>query len=508
MKYILRENWSLRGYEKSSYMLFDLQREQPYRILSKKAFSCLLRCDGSKELLMDEVVEHYLKEDIIREAREGDELCERQQYSYNPHTMLSYAQIAITGRCNYNCLHCFSSSKQERLHEEYTKDEVFDILEQLDQAGAYEVSITGGEPLLHKDFLEILGRCTQLGIKVTELLTNGSLLTVELLQGMKDVGVSPCIGISFDGLGSHNHMRNNEHAEEDAIRAIKAAVAEGFKVKATINVNQNSISRLIETCQFLVGLGCSHLFLIRTSETPKWFYSGEEFTPFDDYYLAVLDVVDVYLSEKWDCKLQIFNGPYFDDIRDRRRVYKPYMIDELAGKLVSCHKCSHGCFIAHSGKVIPCDAFEGVSAVYGAFQEQCNIKNHQLYEILMDSQMTVYKKLEMDEFTDENSQCMDCPWLYSCRGGCRAFGFGTTGSLLGASPVHCTYFRGGHADMLRELIEAHENGNEETLVIAANSISRFREKQKVEFAKVYSEIKRNMPNTYQLPDWTEVDKRI
>ncbi len=508
MKYILKENWALRGYEKASYILFDLSRENPCRVLSKKAFSCLSRCDGRQEILLDEVVEHYLKEDIIREAREDEELNERQEYHYNPHTMLSYVQLAITGRCNYNCLHCFSSSKQERLQDEFSKEEVFDILEQMDEAGVQEVSITGGEPLMHKHFLEILQKCVDLGIKVTELLTNGSLLTPVILQKMKEIGVSPCIGISFDGLGTHDHMRNREHAEEDAIKAIKASIEAGFKVKATINVNQNSIPRLLETCQFLVGLGCSHLYLIRTSETPKWFYSGEEFTPFDDYYLAILDVVDVYLSEKWDCILQIFNGPYFENTQDKRRVYNPYMADELAGKLVSCHKCSHGCFIAHSGRVIPCDAFEGVSAVYGAFQEQCNIKKHQLYEVLMDSQMTVYKNLEMNEFTDENSQCKDCPWLYSCRGGCRAFGFGTTGSLVGASPVHCTYYRGGHANMLRELVEAHENGNENTLVIAANSVSRFRENQKVEFVKAYSEIKKNMPNTYKLPNWAEVDKRI
>ncbi len=507
MKYILSPNWGLRGYEKKPYLLFDLSRENPYRVLSKKAFLFLLKCDATQDLPADDVAAHFLEGGIIKQAQPNDALSERQAYQYNPHAMLGYAQMAITGRCNYNCLHCFSASKQERLQDEFSKEEIFGFLAQLDEAGVQALSITGGEPLLHKDFLEILQKCKGLGIKVAEVLTNGSLLTPAILQQMKRIGVSPTIGISFDGLGTHDHMRNREHAQEEAIQAIRAAAAAGFFVKATINVNQNSIPRLIETCRFLVGLGCKHLFLIRTSETPKWFYSGEAFTPFDDYYLAALDVADVYLTERWACELQIFNGPHFRDAQDRRRVDTPHMPDDCAGKLVKCYKCRHGCFIAHSGRVIPCDAFEGISTVYGAFQAQCNIKNRPLYEILMDSQMTVYKNLTIDAFTKENAQCKGCPWLYTCRGGCRAFGFGTTGSLMGASPVHCTYYRGGHADMLSALVAAHENANEETLRIAQNGISLFREQQKAYFAQSYHEIKKKMPNTYQLPDWSKVDKR-
>ncbi len=472
--------------------------------LTRSGFSLLSQCNGTHDLETNEIVENFLSRGLLRVAEEGDQLSELQRYSYSPHGMLTYAQIAITGRCNYNCLHCFSSAKQERLHEEFSKEELFGILEQLEEVGVCDISITGGEPLLHPNFLDILQRCKELNVHVKEILTNGSLLTPALLQKMKEIGGDPCIGISFDGLGTHNHMRCNDRAEEAAIAAMRVAVEAGFKVKATINVNQNSIPRLIETCQFLVELGCAHLFLIRTSETPKWFYSGEEPTPYDDYYIAALDVVDVYLREKWPCALQIFNGPNFSDVEDTKTVYTPNRPDCMNGRLTSCSKCAVGCFVAHNGRVIPCDAFEGTSTVYGDYGDQCNLKNRSIYDILVDSQLTEYKRDRMDDMVAENEKCGKCPWLYSCRGGCRAFGYGITGNRLAASPVHCTYYRGGHVTMLKELVDAHKNGVEDTKITGHQDISLYRIHQKEDFLRRLPQIKAILPEMHVPPDWAMV----
>ncbi len=501
MRYILKENYALRGYEDAPYMLFDLSRKEQSRILTPKGFAMLHQCDGVTDITPNDFTKQLVEEKVIQLIDESQQTkhCERsprQQYSYNPHKRLLDAQIAITGRCNYNCLHCFSSSKQERLQEEFSLEKIFEILEQLDEAGVHAISITGGEPLLHPHFLDILKKCKELGLKVREILTNGSLLTCELLAKMRAMEISPLIGISFDGLGSHDYLRNKKGAQESAIKAFQNAIAYGFKTKATINVNQNSLEKLIETCRFLVNLGCKHLFLIRTSETPKWVHSGGKFTPFDTYYSACLDVVDVFMSENWDCELQIFNGPHFINQKDKQKVYAENAQDTFSGKLTACFKCAQGCFIAHDGRVIPCDAFEGMSTAYNVFQDS-NLYEHSLYDLLQSSQFATFRQSLLEHLTIKNSDCKNCEWLYSCRGGCRAFGFGMNGDFSDSSPLHCTYFRGGHAKMLKELVTAHETGE----AFGQGEISEFRKVQKEKFALALPNIQASMPKHNPLPTW-------
>jgi MoaA/NifB/PqqE/SkfB family radical SAM enzyme len=66
--------------------------------------------------------------------------------------------IELTFRCNLRCVHCYCNlplNDQEAIENELTTEEVFNILDQIAEAGCLWLLITGGEPLLRKDFLEI-----------------------------------------------------------------------------------------------------------------------------------------------------------------------------------------------------------------------------------------------------------------------------------------------------------------------------------------------------------------
>lgn len=58
---------------------------------------------------------------------------------------------------------------------------------------------------------------------------------------MKNIGCDPLIKISFDGIGHHDWLRNRKGAEEDALRAIRLCIENGFRVKVQTNVHRLNI---------------------------------------------------------------------------------------------------------------------------------------------------------------------------------------------------------------------------------------------------------------------------
>jgi radical SAM protein with 4Fe4S-binding SPASM domain len=98
---------------------------------------------------------------------------------------LSTTRLPLTGsfelteRCNLGCVHCYINQPAgDRIARRREMDTAMigSILEQIAAAGCLKLLITGGEPLLRPDFLDIYMQAKRLGLIVT-LFTNGTLLT-------------------------------------------------------------------------------------------------------------------------------------------------------------------------------------------------------------------------------------------------------------------------------------------------------------------------------------------
>ena len=88
----------------------------------------------------------------------------------------------LTFRCNLHCAHCYCNlplNDREAIEKELTTEEVFNIFDQIAEAGCLWLLITGGEPLLRRDFLEIYTYAKKKGFLIT-LFTNGTLITPEI----------------------------------------------------------------------------------------------------------------------------------------------------------------------------------------------------------------------------------------------------------------------------------------------------------------------------------------
>jgi radical SAM protein with 4Fe4S-binding SPASM domain len=94
--------------------------------------------------------------------------------------------IELTFRCNLQCIHCYCNlplNDREAIDKELKTDEAYRIFDQMAEAGCLWLLITGGEPLLRKDFLDIWAYAKKKGF-IPSLYTNGTLLTPEIADAL------------------------------------------------------------------------------------------------------------------------------------------------------------------------------------------------------------------------------------------------------------------------------------------------------------------------------------
>lgn len=147
----------------------------------------------------------------------------------------------ITGRCNYNCKHCFAKYRntQECSFEDAKK--IVDNIGNYFKANNIQgrINLAGGEPLLVDYIDDLIDYIHKLGIKVS-IVTNGSLLTIERIKKYANANTVETIALSIDSLSPSSNLTigratsNNATLNEENIK-ILAAVIKNCKIKLKIN---------------------------------------------------------------------------------------------------------------------------------------------------------------------------------------------------------------------------------------------------------------------------------
>jgi radical SAM protein with 4Fe4S-binding SPASM domain len=94
--------------------------------------------------------------------------------------------IAMTHRCHLRCVHCYLGDERHAALEARERDTAFwrSVIDQVADAGCLNLLITGGEPLLRRDFAELYAQAAQRGMLVT-VFTNATLVD-ERIVGLFD----------------------------------------------------------------------------------------------------------------------------------------------------------------------------------------------------------------------------------------------------------------------------------------------------------------------------------
>lgn len=91
-----------------------------------------------------------------------------------------YTHFELTYRCNLNCVYCYCLGQGDK-GKELGIDEVKKILDDLKRQGCLQLTLSGGEPLVREDFLEIYAHAKKNGF-LTSIFTNGQLFNKEIIK--------------------------------------------------------------------------------------------------------------------------------------------------------------------------------------------------------------------------------------------------------------------------------------------------------------------------------------
>jgi len=192
----------------------------------------------------------------------GDEL----RYGHNAHRMKSGAAEGVgpvvvwnsTRTCNLRCRHCYMESDGQKYAGELTTEEAKRFIDDLAEFRVPVLLFSGGEPLIRPDFFELAEYARDKGVRPT-LSTNGTLITRDVAQQIKDLGVG-YVGISLDGLADVNDMfRGVEGAYQRAMKGIENCVAVGQRVGLRFTINHHNIMELDKIFDFIEEKGINRV---------------------------------------------------------------------------------------------------------------------------------------------------------------------------------------------------------------------------------------------------------
>jgi cyclic pyranopterin phosphate synthase len=143
-------------------------------------------------------------------------------------------RLSITDHCNFRCFYCMKEDQRfEPMRLELSTPELVRIATIARGLGIDKMRLTGGEPLMRKDAVEVVRQLSMLGFTDLSMTTNGSLLTrvhggVTLAQALRDAGLQR-LNVSCDSLDPVKFARIRRRGDLSVVMdGIAAAQAAGF----------------------------------------------------------------------------------------------------------------------------------------------------------------------------------------------------------------------------------------------------------------------------------------
>ncbi len=305
-----------------------------------------------------------------------------------PFPSLKTMLVNITTACNLNCAHCYlDKSAPSHVEPKLFKD----LIRQFFDLQGLKVLISGGEPMVHPRFWDLLESIKAVRVRKI-LLSNGILMNEERAARLQ--GLVHEVQISIDGIKGHDAFRRQKGCFNKSIQAIKILKGLGLTVSVSTMIHGKNLTELNDLEALLKELDV------------------------DSWSLDVPSVTGSYLN----------NEEFHVDAMAAGALLNKFGWGEDYYETSKVHGCgAHLCAIDPEGNVSKCGFFED--------QPVGSLRTASLKQLWM--------KIQKDYiWRQEELRCHDlrCPHLEECKGGCRYRAFLQDGDIKDVDRVRCASY--------------------------------------------------------------------
>jgi len=340
----------------------------------------------------------------------------------------------ITRRCNLFCAHCRASSTGSTYEGELSTGESLGLIDQILEAGKPVLILTGGEPLLRPDLVQVGKYATARGLRVV-MGTNGTLLTEEVAQQLRDIPVSRvAVSLDFPTPELQDRFRGQAGAFKAALAGIARARCAGIEVQVNSTITRMNVRYLDELLNLALEAGAVafHPFMLVPTGRGKGL-KAVEMSP-DEYESTLNWVYDKQEEMKDRIFLKPTDAPHYFRImrqKDGGAARRDAPLPGAEAPRRSLNALTRGClaglgfcFISHRGRIQGCGYLD---------VEAGNIRETSFGEIWNNSRLF----RDLRDLSLLKGKCGLCEYKSLC-GGCRARAYEATGDYLAAEP-YCVY---------------------------------------------------------------------
>lgn len=299
----------------------------------------------------------------------------------------AHVTMELTDKCNYFCKHCYRSSAPS-CSTQLSFEVIKSFLGDFHEHGGVVVELTGGEPMLHPDFFEIVKWCNE-RFSLVGVLTNGYYLQEEEVKKLLPYREHMIFNLSLDSYREdyHDKFRGMKDAYKRTVNAMRLLSENNFFFRVSMSITADNFFDIEETIKLAKDLGAraftfNPVFDVgRGENTPApQITDPEEAKKYLDYEVGMYKKYSGFLST-------------LDETQ------------QAALKRGNCGLLSKTITISPDGKIRACVMFDNVFEIG-------NINKQDYGTIFRRKELTVFSKLPSprEEF------CGECRNLGYCKG--------------------------------------------------------------------------------------------
>lgn len=341
-------------------------------------------------------------------------------------------ELNITNKCNLRCSYCYHFSGAGDVGTDLSTEEWLKFFTELKECTILEVSLGGGEPLLRKDFKDLIDGVVKNKMRFS-VASNGTLIRDDLVEYLKSTNRCNSFQVSIDGAGPEEHdaCRGKGNFEK-ALIGLKCLIK--HKMPATVRVtihkhNFKSLGKIAELLLEDVGIpffstnNASYMGLCRKNKENVQL-TAEEFS------IAMKTLLK--LDKKYKGKISAAAGPLASasgwiEMEKAKQGNKKSLPD--CGYLRSCGGVFNKMAVLADGTIVPCNQLSHIKIGKINRDSLRNVWiNHPELKRLRERRDIPLREFEF---------CKGCDYIPYCRGGCPALAYTLTNDENKPSPESC-----------------------------------------------------------------------